>query len=367
MKRIIQICFLFLVLVASAKAQFNFTFLPELYGRSVDGLGSFQLQNLGTEKVSGRVLIAVKENTSGSIVVTVATPFFLLNPGANNFQKSVFSNSAFRFSSNGYGAVASQTRSIPPGEYTYCFTFDPQDKTRFDEHENCFDGEIQPLVPLTLLNPAHLDTICTKRPILSWQPPMPFSAGMRFRLLLTEKKGDDSGVENMLFRTPLLLLDNISSTSINYPTANPELKEGKTYYWQVVAHEKGLIVSKSEIWEFTVQCKEPAKPAPADSYREIKMLMGGNYYIANRALKFSIRNDYNVQKLRYEILDIGNGSKAIKDIPEVKLQRGLNQVNIDLTELDLETGKQYLLKVYPFNETPLEIRFIYKDEDTELQ
>lgn len=365
MKRVIQIGFLLLVIATSASGQFNFTFLPELYGRSVDGLGSFQLQNLGTEKVTGRVLVAVKENTSGALIVTVATPMFVLNPGANNFQRSVFSNGAFRFSSNRHGAIASQTRSIPPGEYTYCFKFDPQDKTRFDEHENCFDGEIQPLVPLTLINPAHLDTICNKRPVMSWQPPMPFSSGMRFRLLLTEKKGDDSGVENMLFKTPLLLLDNISSTSINYPTVNPELKEGKTYYWQVVAHEKGLIISRSEIWEFTVQCKEPTKPAPADSYRELKQLMSGNYYIANRALKFSFRNDYNVSKLRYVILDVADGSKEIKNLPEVRLQHGLNKINVDLADLDLTEGNQYILKVYPFNETPIEIRFIYKDEDIE--
>jgi len=365
MKRITQICLL-LVFATGAKAQLNFTFLPELYGRSIDGLGTFQVQNLGTEKIPGQIFISVRENTHSSVVVILATPLVVLNPGTNNFPKSVFSNSAFRFSSNAYGAIAGQTRRIPPGEYTFCFKFVPQDKVRFDEHEDCFDAEIQPLVPLTLLNPSHLDTICNKRPALSWQPPLPFSTAMRFRLIMTEKKTNNA-VEDMLLKTPLLLLDNISSATINYPSVNPELKEGETYYWQVVAYEKGLIVSKSEIWEFTVQCKEVVKPALNDSYRELKLLMNGNYYIANRALKFSFRNDYNVQKLRYAILDIADAGKEVKNVPEVRVQYGLNKIDIDLVDLDLKRGNQYILKVYPFNETPVEIRFIYKDEDAEIQ
>jgi hypothetical protein len=213
-----------------------------------------------------------------------------------------------------------------------------------------------------LLNPSHLDTICNKRPVLSWQPPLPFSSGMRFRLILTEKKAG-VGVEDLLMKTPLLLLDNISSTTINYPSVNPELKEGKTYYWQVVAYEKGLIISRSEIWEFTVQCTEVLKPGPNDSYRELKLLVNGNYYIANRVLKFSFRNDYNIQKLRYSILDISDAGKEIKHVPEIKLQSGLNKIDIELGDLDLKAGNHYILKVYPFNEPSVEIRFVYEEKD----
>jgi hypothetical protein len=229
MKRTTYITLLLLVFAGGVSAQVNFMFLPELYGRHVDGLGTFQVQNMGSEKINGRVFITVTENTSGAAVVTVVTPLFILNPGVTSFSKPVYSNSSFRFASTAYGAIAAQTRGIPPGDYTFCFLFMPQDKSRFSEHENCFDGDIQPLVPLTLLNPGLLDTICSKRPVLSWQPPMPTSAAMRFRLLLTEKKHGNPA-EDLLMRAPLLLLDNISSSVINYPSVNPELKEGETYY-----------------------------------------------------------------------------------------------------------------------------------------
>jgi hypothetical protein len=364
MKRTILILISFLSVLVTTKAQLSFYFLPELYGRSIDGLGTFQVQNLGQQNMIGQISITVKENKSGALVVTVSTPVVTFSPGLSNFSKSIFSNSAFNFSSNPYGSLTNQTRNLPPGEYTFCFHFIPKDKILFDDYENCFDGEIQPLVPIMLLNPAQMDSICTKRPVLSWQPPMPFSSTMKSRLILTEKKGDNEGVEDLLMKTPLLLLDNISTTTINYPSVNPELKEGKTYYWQVIAYEKGLVISKSEIWEFTVQCKEAIKPGPNDSYRELKLMVNGNYYIANRFLKFSFRNDYNISKLKYSILDVAKGGEEMKHLPEVKLQQGFNKIDIDISDLGLKPGNHYILKVYPFNEPPVEVRFVYKEDDT---
>jgi len=358
MKKICSLLIGLLALILGARGQVNFFFVPEIYGRSIDGLGSFQIQYVGSEKISGQVFITVKDNLSGALVVNVMTPFFVLNPGTTNFSRVLYSNSAFKFSSNPLGSIANQTRRISPGEYSFCFRFVPQDKGSFDEYENCFDGEIQPLVPLTLLDPAHEDTICNKRPMLSWQPPLPFSSSMRFRLILTEKTGS-SAVEDLLTKTPLLFLDNISSTTIAYPSINPELKEGHTYVWQVIAHEQATIISKSEIWEFTIKCKEELAPIPVDSYRELKLMVNGNYYIANGYMRFSFRNDYNTKLLKYDITDISAGGKSLKNLPEINLTRGINNVDLDLRDLDLENGRQYLLKVFPFNEPALEVRFVY--------
>jgi hypothetical protein len=342
---------------SSAKAQLNFSFLPELYGRSVDGLGVFQLHNLGNEKLEGRIFITVTESRSQAVVLTVMSPVYVINRGSGQFPKSVFNSSTFKFAANSYGALANQTRNFLPGEYTFCFRFIPSEKQPLGEYENCFESKIEPLVPLSLLSPGEYDTICQKRPLLSWQPPLPFHAGVRFRLLLTEKR-KGTALESLLLNNPLLLLDNINSTAVNYPSVNPELQEGKTYCWQVIAYEKGIITSRSEIWEFTVQCNEKVPPSPTDSYRELKLLMNGNYYIATNYLKFSYQNYYAIKKLHYEILDMER--QKIKDVPEVKIQQGLNKIDIDLGGLDLSPGKHYILKVYPFNEPAIEVRFVYQ-------
>lgn len=358
----LKVLLLVLFLGSYCRAQVNFVFLPDVHARTIDGLGVFQVQNLSGKALAGSIAIVVSEqaNQKGTVVV-IKTPLVTLPTGMSAFPRNSFVNSSFTFSKNPYASIVSQTRNFPPGEYNYCFRFLPEDK-QGEEYENCFDGSIQPMVPLSLLNPADKDSICQKRPVLSWQPPMPFTSAMRFRLLLVEKK-KGAAIENLLSNTPLVLLDNISSTTVSFPSFAADLKEGHTYCWQVIAYQQGVVMSRSEIWEFTVQCVETPPANVHDSYRELKQLVNGNYYIANRYISFSYKNDYHQKKLTYKVLDLGNGLKEIKNTPEVYLESGLNKIDIDVSELGLTAGKAYILKVYPFNEQAAEVRFIYKDKD----
>jgi hypothetical protein len=363
MKLLYSILAVLLFVSQVSNGQFVIFFQPEVYGRTVDGLGSFQVQNLTGATLRGQISITVQETTSKSSVVTVTTPVTSIQPGTTNFPRNLYAGSLFKFSTNAYASITNQTKNFPPGQYSFCYQFVNADKGS-DDYESCFEAEIQALVPMALIYPADGDKICQKRPMLTWQPPIPFSSSMRFRLLLSEKK-EGEAVENLLVNAPLLLLDNITTTSINYPSGHPDLKEGKTYVWQVIAYQNNVVMSRSEIWEFTVQCSEPSKQLPSDSYRELKLLVNGNYYIANRALKFAFHNNYGIRKLNYVIYDIGKGMKRVKYCPEVKLALGLNKVDIDLTELELEPGKHYLLKVHPFNEPDIQVRFVYQDKDIE--
>jgi hypothetical protein len=341
-------------------AQINFIYLPEVYGRNVDGLANFQMQNIGGKSTIGQVVITVRENISKTQVLTVYSPQFTVVGGTSYFPAGVYVNSRFVFANSPIAAIASQTRNFPPGEYTYCFRF--IGPGTHEEDENCFDATIEPLVPIDLIYPADQDKICQKRPPLSWKPPVPFPATMRFRLELTQKKRGSS-VESLLMNAPLVLVDNIPTTSINYPSYAPDLQEDSTYCWQVVAFQNGVILEKSEIWEFTVQCHDPAAPASLDSYRELKSFMNGNYYYATAWLKFTYQNNYSYKKLHYEIYETENGSTQIKKLPEIPLVQGLNKIDIDLTQLDLEEGKHYMLKVYPFNEPPVVVRFEYHENN----
>lgn len=348
-----------MILVANiCRGQINFVFLPEVNARTVDGLGVFQVQNMTGKAAAGNIVIIVSEQANQKAgILVIKTPAVTLPAGLSVFPRNSFTNSSFSFSKNPYAAIVSQTRNFPPGEYNYCFRFIPADK-QADEYENCFDGSIQPMVPLALLNPSDRDTICQKRPMLSWQPPMPFSAGMRFRLLLTEKK-NGSAVQSLMAGTPLVLLDNISATTINFPPMAADLKEGHTYCWQVIAHQQGVVLSRSEIWEFTVQCIEKPPVNENESYRELKNLVNGNYYIAKGYISFSFNNRYNQKFLKYSILNPSDYMKPIKNTPEVLMAEGFNKIDIDVTELGLVEGQSYILRVQPFNEPELDVRFIY--------
>lgn len=358
MRKIILLLLLISCMAKPGKSQVIFHFLPEVYARNLDGLSTYQIQNMTGAILSGQVLISVKENTRQLQVVEITTPVMQVNPGTNTLSKSIFGNSVIKFGPNVFGQLMNQTRNLPAGEYTICFSFVPTEKGD-PEYENCFDASVEPLVPMQLLLPANQDTICSKRPLLSWQPPMPYNGAMYFRLMLAEKKQAKNGVEAMIKNMPLLLLDNISTTTLMYPSNYPELKEGSTYYWQVVAYQQNIVVSTSEVWEFTVKCKEESL-MNNDSYRELKQLVNGNYYITSQWLKFSFLNNYNIKKLQYTILDVENGGKPINGLPELTLTQGLNKVDIDISDLNLKQGKSYILRVFPFNESPVEVRFIYQ-------
>ncbi|MBN8856788.1 MAG: hypothetical protein J0H29_00285 [Sphingobacteriales bacterium] len=357
MRIILYFIFLILFAASSSTAQIIFHFVPEVYARNLDALSTVQIQNMSAA-ANGQISITVRENSKRIDVVEITTPAFLVKQGINSIPKNAFGNSVLRFGNNSYGKILNQTKSFPPGDYSFCFVFIPSEKGS-PEFENCFDALIEPLVPMQLLLPVNEDTICLKRPVLSWQPPMPYNGSMYFRLMLTEKKQARNGPEAMLKNAPLLLLDNITGTTLMYPANYPELKEGITYFWQVVAYQQGIIISTSEVWGFTVKCKEDAI-VDNDSYRELKLLVNGNYYITGQYLKFSFLNNYNIKKLQYTILDINEGGKPVKRLPEIKLMQGLNKIDIDITDIGLKEGKTYILKVFPFNEPPVEVRFIYQ-------
>ena len=282
-------------------AQINFIFVPDIYGRTVDGLGNFQMQNLTGQAARGKVSISVRENISKTQVLTIVSPVFTLNTGTTAFSVTVYAGSAFNFTNTPIAAIASQTRNFPPGEYTYCYRFMSAGGRDGDGEDACFDANIQPLVPISLVYPADEDKICQKRPALSWQPPIPFPANMLFRLQLTQKRPGLADVEDLTMYAPLILLDRIPSTTVSYPSYAPDLQEDSTYCWQVIAYQNGVIMSTSEIWEFTVQCSDSAQPLLNDNYRELKSMVNGNYYYAVGMLKFSYQNNYNIKKLVYEI------------------------------------------------------------------
>jgi len=354
---VINIVFILTFFLKSSFGQFNFIFFSDLNARSIEGLGIVQTQNLTGKILTGIVVIEVKEVATRTSVVSIKIPEQRITTGLSTLSRSIFINSQLHFYNNSYGNILSQTRQFPAGEYLVCYSFISTDKNIPFQYDDCFDFSIKPLVPVSLQSPYNKDSICEKKPFLSWKPPLPYNNSIRFRVLLTEKKNGVASIENLLVNIPLLYVDNISGVMINYPTSSPDLKDGITYCWQVIAYQNGILLSKSEIWEFTVNCTIKESLKPNDSYRELKSLINGNYYVANNTMKFSFFNHYHEQQLQYAIYEFNSGMKPLKKIPKIYLKRGLNRIDIDLNGLELTPEKQYVLRVFPFNENPVDIVF----------
>ncbi|MES2112411.1 MAG: DUF928 domain-containing protein [Bacteroidota bacterium] len=355
---------LFLFLADHALGQVTFQFVPEIYGRNVNGLFNCRIIN-PTGKRTATLTIAVSEKKSGQILLVKSSPF-AINPGTNAIPSAAIRNAAIAFSSNSIGVIVRHDHNFPIGDYEYCFTLNFTDRGNDAIAEQCFDQQLVPFAELNLIEPFNKDSICEKRPMLTWQPLLPAVPGAAYQLVLAEVKKGQGAVEALNYNLAIINQSNITAPVLAYPAIAKELEEGKTYTWQVTAYKNQTILNRSEVWIFTVGCKEPKKKKiviPDDGYRDIEDLVKGNFYVAVAYLKFAVTNPYQEKQLKYDISSLNNPSKKIKGLPKITLTRGKNKVKMDLFNTDSFTdGESYLLKLKLPDGTEKSLRFIYKDE-----
>lgn len=344
--------------------QVSFQFVPELYGRNVNGLFNCRIIN-PSGKRTATLSIAVSEQKNGQVLFVKSTPF-AVNPGTSTIPTSAIRNAAIQFSNNSIGVIIRHDHNFPIGDYEYCFTLNFTDTGMDAVAEQCFNLQLIPFAELNLIEPYNKDTICDQRPILTWQPLLPGVPGSSYQLVLAEVKKDQNAVEALNYNLPIVNQSHIIATVLPYPAIAKALEQGKTYAWQVTAYKEQTILNRSEIWTFKVQCKESKKKPeviPDDGYRDIEDLVRGNYYVAVAYLKFALVNPYQEKLLKYDITSLNNPGKKIKGLPKVKLLRGKNKVLIDLFNTDSFTdGESYLLQLKLPDGTEKSLRFIYKDQ-----
>jgi len=368
MKKIHKIVKLTLVLIAffstTGIAQVSFQFVPEVYGRNVNGLFNCRIINPAARRTA-TLSIAVTERKNGQVLYVRSTPF-AINPGTNVIPSFAIRNAAIQYINSPVGVIIRHDHNFPIGDYEYCFTLNFTDKGNDAVAEQCFDMQLVPFAELNLIEPYNKDTICDKRPMLSWQPLLPAIQGSSYQLVLSEVKKDQNAVEALSYNLPLVNQSHIIANILPYPPIAKELEQGKTYVWQVTAYKEQTILNRSEIWTFKVDCKDPKKKTviiPDDGYRDIEDLIKGNYYIAVAYLKFALINPYQEKPLNYEITSLSKPGKKIKGLPKVTLTRGKNKILIDLFNTDsFNDGDSYLLDLKLPDGTEKKLKFIYKDQ-----
>ncbi|RYE37347.1 MAG: DUF928 domain-containing protein, partial [Sphingobacteriales bacterium] len=283
---------MFVLTTLSVTAQINVQFAPSRSGQNLQGLSLTQVVNASVYPASIALTIRIKEINSGEVVV-IKTPGFILTSGVNSVDRVAFSNATFTFSNTYFGQAVKQTGNFPEGEYEYCFeieVLETKDLRMLPSYEQCFNHQLQPLTPMLLILPVDGDEICNKRPTFTWQPPMPLSNDARFRLVLAELKEKQDPIEAITFNTPVINQADVRINNLTFPMNRPDLKDGIRYAWQVTVYSNQTILKKSEIWEFTIQCSDQALEPVTESFRELKDLEDGNYYIAKNFLRFSLHN-----------------------------------------------------------------------------
>ena len=356
--------FLLLLAPLAGFGQVSFQFVPELYGRNVNGLFNCRIINASAKRMA-TLTIAVSEHKNGQVLFVKSTAF-AVNPGSNIIPAAAIRSAAVEFTPNPIGVIVRHDHNFPVGDYEYCFTLNYTDSGNNAIDEQCFQLHLVPFAELNLVEPFNKDTICDKRPLLTWQPLLPGIPGAGYQLVLSEVKKDQGAVEALNYNLPIINQSHISATVLPYPAIAKELEQGKTYAWQVTAYKDQTILNRSEIWTFKVNCRDPKKKPeiiPDDGYRDIEDLVKGNFYVAVAYLKFALTNPYQQKPLTYEISSLSSPAKKIKGLPKITLTRGKNKVMIDLFNTDSFTdGESYLLKLKLPDGSEKSLRFIYKDQ-----
>ena len=360
MRRLLIYVLLFFALPSSA--QVSFQFIPELYGRTMNGLFNCRIISTGGRRTA-TLTITVTERRNGMVALIHTTPF-TVGAGSNVIPYSAISGASIQYANNNIAVVGRQHGYFPQGQYEYCFTLNFNDKQNQSLAEQCFDYELVPFAELNLIDPYDKDQVCETRPVLTWQPLIPGIPGSYYQLVLSEIKSGQSPVEALNYNLPIVNQSNITATVLPYPPIAHELERGKRYVWQVTAYKDQTILNRSEVWEFTIGCKDTvAKKLTENGYRDISDLIKGNFYVANGAIRFAVNNSYKSQKLKYEIKSLQDGDKTIKGLPKIALDKGDNKVLIDLSNMSVFTdGGFYVMNVWLPDGTLKSLRFIYYEK-----
>ena len=343
-------------------AQVSFVFTPELNGRTLNGLFTAQLMNNSSEIYTGTIKIIVRE-ANNRIVVQAQTGSILIKPGLNTMQL-LSQRTKMMFGNNSVASITAQTGRFPENDYEYCFGFDGSNTKQGNADqffENCFNYSIQSLIPLSLLYPEDQEEICNTRPDFTWQPQMPLLSSCRYRLLLAEQKEKQTAADAILNNMPVLYEENISAVMLSYPPAAAALEVNKKYAWQVTAYDRNTMISKSELYSFSTHCNNATPDSSRDSYRQPGITLNGSYYLTGNMLRFSLLNTYAATKLQYSITDFADPGKEIGNLPLIKLQPGLNKVDLEMEDINgLKPGRMYLLRIKNIGNSILYLQFLYQ-------
>lgn len=343
---------------SKAVSQVNILFIPEIYGRTVNGLFNCKFTNpYGKQTVA--LTITVNERKAGTICV-INTGLFTLLPGTNPIPSTAISSASIKFASSRSAQVTGLSRNFPEGDYDYCYelSFPHSDNQPI---EQCYSYTLAPFAELNLSDPYDRDTICNPKPLLTWEPLLPAVTGAFYQLVLTEVKPGQNPTEALNYNLPIINQSDIMSPVLPYPSVLPPLVKDKTYAWQVTAYKGQTVLNRSEIWQFKVHCLDSAvKAIPDIGYRDIEDLLRGNYYIAEGYIKFSVINAYGPGRLKYEVRSVNKPGKKIHGLPALKLKNGINNITIDLREnSSLDDNHYYILKIWLPDGASRELRFIY--------
>lgn len=217
---------------------------------------------------------------------------------------------------------------------------------------------------IILISLQDKDTIDYKYPVFNWTYTQEFSKRDQFKYNLTivELKKNQSANTGIGINQPLVKLNDIQGYQWVYAFDAPELKFNNRYGWQIEKTLNGLVVDRSEAWEFILYKKinVPMKYAILNTdfnATTYEVTENGFYfklkskYPTNNQLKFEVMSE------KGEIMEVRMGEDK-KEGTDQKLEN-TNDEFLFLNTSNYPVGT-YLLKITDQKRNSYNTRFIIK-------
>ncbi len=285
-------------------------------------------------------------NSGNEQLLNVKTQPFILRKGMNALSGFNMQFGSVEYSNSNQSTYVKSMHTLPSGKFNACYVLSLLSNEPGDEY--CLDLESDISSFLTLISPMDKDTIDTPNPMLVWTHSEPFNIlapGEYFRIIVTELLKDQNTESGVTSNTPIYMKNYVTTHQLLYPYDAKELEPGKHYGWQVQKLSNGVIVNKSEAWEFVLKSDLMSR---GNKYAVLKSKLDAGYYTpTNSKVYFLFNEEYTSKSLAYSIFNskrelvqprLRNEDSVNKSEAFVAKSIGNNRYEIDLDKMNAPTG-----------------------------
>lgn len=283
---------------------------------------------------------------SNDVLLNIKSQPFTLRKGMNAISGYNLQFSSVEYSSSNQGTYVKSMHTLPSGKYNACYVISLLSHEPGDEY--CVDLESDISSFLTLISPMDKDTVDTPNPMLVWTHSEAFNLlapGEYFRIIVSELMSDQNAESGVTSNTPSYMKNYLTTHQLLYPYDAKELEPGKHYAWQVQKLSNGVIVNKSEAWEFVLK---PEIQQKGNKYAVLKSKLDAGYYTpTDGKIYFMFNEEYSSKQIECSIFNTKREeiTPKIKNVdysekvnnPLVK-NLGFNRYEIDLNNMNISSG-----------------------------
>ncbi|MBX3255774.1 MAG: hypothetical protein KF862_16690 [Chitinophagaceae bacterium] len=301
-------------------------------------LWSMLVTNTGQSAVDGHLEVVLADIATGQPVLTGVGKAFTVAPGNMQINAALMEPIQYTQLSGNYVIEPGPNGFLPLGNFSVCISYFRHVHDAVDQlAEECDYIEIEPLSPPQLVLPWNEARETQTMPSFTWLPPAPasFFNNLRYDMDVVEVNAGQSGADAIQENIPLLHMAELVQTYLLYPTGSPPLQTGKQYAWRITATSNGAVVSRSEIWTFSLESESDLPRIKTNNLPYVKLVKDElpAYSLQVDYLKFDYLNETPDTAWNVRVYDLTSGSNDTISFrwDTLALKYGQNLVNIDLT------------------------------------